>query len=150
MFHVSIWGAWRFFGGLSPPKPPRGDGTGCTFVWTYGGGKASGTETVEHFKRSQISEKQAQKSFFKVSFPFTIDPCLMWMMACNSFDRCERQLEIKYSLPISFLKTISWRVEPVSMPFWNQIYIISYLTDLATAEFPKEIGEPALQKYACL
>ena len=30
MFHISIWGGWSFFGGLSPPKPPRGDGTGLT------------------------------------------------------------------------------------------------------------------------
>jgi len=28
VFHVSIWGAWRFVWGDKPPKAPRGDGTG--------------------------------------------------------------------------------------------------------------------------
>jgi len=28
VFHVSIWGLGALFGGLSPPKPPCGDGTG--------------------------------------------------------------------------------------------------------------------------
>jgi len=27
VFHISIWGLGTLFGGLSPPKPPRGDGT---------------------------------------------------------------------------------------------------------------------------
>jgi len=27
LFHVSIWGAWSFVWGVSPPKPPHGDGT---------------------------------------------------------------------------------------------------------------------------
>ena len=31
MFHVSIWGLGALFGGLSPPKLPRGDGTGFRF-----------------------------------------------------------------------------------------------------------------------
>jgi len=26
VFHVLIWGAWNFFGGAKPTKPPRGDG----------------------------------------------------------------------------------------------------------------------------
>jgi len=29
VFHVSIWGGWSCLRGISPPKPPRGDGTGC-------------------------------------------------------------------------------------------------------------------------
>jgi len=28
VFHISIWGVSTLFGGLSSPKPPRGDGTG--------------------------------------------------------------------------------------------------------------------------
>jgi len=27
VFHVSFWGLGGLFGGLSSPKPPRGDGT---------------------------------------------------------------------------------------------------------------------------
>jgi len=27
VFHISIWGLGALFGGLSPPKPPGGDGT---------------------------------------------------------------------------------------------------------------------------
>jgi len=35
VFHISIWWAWSFvWGGLSPPNPPRGDGTGwITGLW---------------------------------------------------------------------------------------------------------------------
>jgi len=32
VFHISIWGSLEFvWGGLSPTKPPRGDGTATTF-----------------------------------------------------------------------------------------------------------------------
>jgi len=32
MFQISIWGLGTLFGGLSPPKPPSGDGTAYTQV----------------------------------------------------------------------------------------------------------------------
>ena len=37
MFHISIWGGLELcLGGLSPPKPPRGDGTACyTYCTTF-------------------------------------------------------------------------------------------------------------------
>jgi len=32
VFHVSFWGLGALFGGLSSPKPPRGDG--LSRLWT--------------------------------------------------------------------------------------------------------------------
>jgi len=35
VLHISIWGGLKLcLGGLSPPKPPRGDGTEVTFSAT--------------------------------------------------------------------------------------------------------------------
>ena len=32
MFHISIWEDWCSVWGLSPSKPPRGDGTGLSLL----------------------------------------------------------------------------------------------------------------------
>jgi len=57
VFHVSIWGVGVMLGGISPPKPPRGDGTALNHNRNY----TDLNETILHFLTTPFTRTSAYK-----------------------------------------------------------------------------------------
>jgi len=104
VFHISIWGLGALFGGVSPPNPPRCDGTG----------KCSKNGYQEVYEKKSICDSRSVGSFSDERLRIEVQPA-----QTNGFKMVKCFVKVHFHCIVSNLK----RINKIStLPPWKNFY----------------------------